>query len=270
MRYVRLSIGSTNGIVALNLPALHHVPLPVGSNRDIRCHVPSLSHDGGVCSSQTADETRPACIRCQKRGLPCDGPKEHTFVNITQDRPEVPPEGNSHVIRFSSPSPQLCLTAFYDELCLEYTRKLILNGGPAQLACDLAYSRRSRLEDDPGMRLLQDAINSLAVTFFGSQHHQKAIEAKGYQRYGKVLARLNHHLSTTELQTSDLTIMSAFICVLVESFLPTGPLSFLAHLRGLEAILELRGVPKAPVPRDTLVILHGLRTLSIVGGLVGW
>lgn len=120
------------------------------------------------------------------------------------------------------------------------------------------------------MRLLQDAINSLAITFFGSQHHQKAIKAKGYQRYGKVLSRLNQHLSSRELQTTDSTIMSAFICVLVESFLPTGPLTFLTHLRGLEAILEARGIPKAPISRDTLSMLHGLRTLSIVGGLVSW
>jgi hypothetical protein len=121
---------------------------------------------------------------------------------------------------------------------------------------------------DPGISLLRDAILSLAVTFFGSQHRQATITTEGYHQYGTVLGRLNAHLIRPGLQTRDETVLTVLTCMLLETFLPTGPNNFLKHLLGMEAILELRGPPSMPMSHTGQALFIGLRILSITGGLV--
>lgn len=207
------------------------------------------------------------CNRCKRRGLDCEGPKELTFINHTTRPVAKPIFAGIQTITYNPPQ-QLSPLAFQEDICLAYTRKVMLKGGPVELACNLAFSSGPGMEESPGLQLLRDSIMALSTTFFGSQHNQKTLQTKGYSRYGAVLAQLNTHLATPELQTDDLTILGALICVLLETFLPTGPLNFLKHLRGIETILEVRGVPQQPMSRTTIVLFHGLRTLSILGGLV--
>jgi hypothetical protein len=119
---------------------------------------------------------------------------------------------------------------------------------------------------NPGLGLLQKAMLSLAVTFFGSQHRQGRITSRGYHQYGEVLRQLNSHLADPKLQRTNETLLTALLCMLLEIFLPTGPRNFAKHQRGLDAIAMLRG-PPVESEGITTTIFRGLRILSIVGSL---
>ncbi|KAH7061903.1 hypothetical protein BKA63DRAFT_587641 [Paraphoma chrysanthemicola] len=120
---------------------------------------------------------------------------------------------------------------------------------------------------DPALSLLREAILSLAVTFFGSQHNQKKIITRGYAHYGAALRQINTHLAQPELQTTNESLLIALSCMLLEIFLPTRPTSFLNHQRGIEAIMKMRGPPSqslsttATVFRDLRVLCCQSRTL---------
>jgi len=120
--------------------------------------------------------------------------------------------------------------------------------------------------NDPALALLREAILSLSVTFFGKQHREDRIISKGYDQYSEVLRKLNAALAIPEQQTSNEVILTALTCMLLEIFLPTGPLNFLKHQRGIEAIMKLRGPPTESAG-DTAVIFRGLRVVSIIGAL---
>jgi hypothetical protein len=209
---------------------------------------------------------QPTCIRCTKRGIECDGPKATTWVDHSN-------QFTTHLV-LTEPSPttsqpvELSFAAFKDDICLAYTRKHLLRGGVFELACRMINfsDTASIFSRNPALGLLRTSIISLAMTFFGSQHHQDKIVAKGYHQYGEVLRDLNNAIASSERQTSDEIILTALMCTLLEVFLPTGPTNFLTHQRGLEAMMELRGPPtKSTGP--TATIFRGLRMLSIAGAL---
>lgn len=215
------------------------------------------------------DETRPVCLRCQKRGLECDGPRQVTWINQnTNFQSESSPD---NVVVLASPSvsppPELSYDAFGEMICLAYTRKNLLKGGPVELACNMIDVPAGRYEfGSPGVELLRQSLLSLSVTFFGKQHRQNQITRRGYVQYGEVLRILNSHLAQPEHQTTDETILTALTCMLLEIFLPTGPKNFFKHHRGLEAIMAMRG-PPTETTGDTATIFRGLRILSIIGAL---
>lgn len=167
----------------------------------------------------------------------------------------------------ATPPPQLSFVAFDETVCLAYTRKNLLRGGPVELACNMIEAYAGAPEfDDAGIELLRQSMLSLAVTFFGKQHRQNQITRRGYTLYGDVLRQLNRHLAIPKYQTTDETILTALTCMLLEIFLPTGPKNFFKHHRGLEAIMAMRGPPKY-TSGDTATIFRGLRVLSIIGAL---
>ncbi|KAF2476922.1 uncharacterized protein BDR25DRAFT_42190 [Lindgomyces ingoldianus] len=224
------------------------------------------------------DETRPVCNRCTKRGIDCNGPKDATWINQnaalplrhTSNRPVTTSPTESQLVRYSSSiSPNISLTAFEENIYISYTRKVLFKGGPVALACDMVQldTQSTSVSETPGLALLRNAVVSLAVTFYGSQHHQPKITTNGYQLYGSTLRQLNIHLSKPQLQTTDETILTVFTCLLLEIFLPTGKNHFLRHIRGLESILELRGPPTSTSGSDSFVLAQGLRLASIFGGL---
>ncbi|KAF2273626.1 uncharacterized protein EI97DRAFT_460819 [Westerdykella ornata] len=133
----------------------------------------------------------------------------------------------------------------------------------------MAFSRQGQVntDGDRGSMLLRDSLISLAIAHFGHKHSAMDIQQESYRMYGKVLRQLNEHLDLPDLRLSDCTILTCLICALRELFFPSGPNHFLKHLQGIETMLKLRGAPAAPIPLETLVILHGLRTLSIVSGM---
>ncbi|KAJ4983622.1 C6 finger domain-containing protein [Stagonosporopsis vannaccii] len=215
------------------------------------------------------DETRPVCLRCLKRGLECDGPRPVTWINQNTDfQSESSPE-NAVVLASPSPTPppQLSFDAFGEMICLAYTRKNLLKGGPVELACNMIEVPAGGPDfERPGVDLLRRSLLSLSVTFFGKQHRQNQITRRGYAQYGEVLRILNSHLAQPELQTTDETILTALTCMLLEIFLPTGPKNFFKHHRGLEAIMAMRG-PPTETTGDTATIFRGLRILSIIGAV---
>ena len=213
------------------------------------------------------DEKRPVCGQCIKRGLECEGPKDLTWINqSTAFETKSTSAAQSAVVKIASPS-QLSLAAFEDDICLAYTRKTLLRGGPVEIACNMVENYGASIgSDNPGLDLLRKGILTLSVTFFGSQHRQDYITNKGYAQYSEVLRQLNSHLAHPELQLTNETLLTALSCMLLEIFLPTGPRNFLKHQRGLDAIAMLRGPPKES-DGTTATIFRGLRILSIVGSL---
>ena len=201
-----------------------------------------------------------------KRGLSCDGPKDTTWINQNTRFPPSPP--SEHQLPKLTLPADLSLAAFESHICLAYTRKTLLRGGSIDVACNMVPFSNGIIDEtaNPGIALLRNAILSLAITFYGSQHRQLDIRNRGYQQYGQVLRQLNAHLALPRFQTSIETILTAFTCTILEIFLPTGPDNFLKHVRGLETILEASGPPES-LDNDTLEIFHGLRLMSIVGGL---
>lgn len=213
------------------------------------------------------DETRPICNRCKKRGLDCDGPKDPTWISQNNVFPPSPPEGEA-LAQYGNVPGGLSFIAFEDDICMAYTRKHLMRGGSVEMACDMVQIK-SGLDDDahnPGLSLLRKAVLSLSITFFGSQNRQKAITHRGYRQYGEVLRQLNNHLSQPDLQTSNETILTALTCTMLEVFLPTGPNNFLKHMRGIEAILDLRG-PPVSADSQSATIFSNVRVLSIIAAL---
>lgn len=123
------------------------------------------------------------------------------------------------------------------------------------------FSRR------PELGLLRSAIISLAVTYFGNQHHDQRIVSKGYMQYGLVLQQLNSTLAIPAHQTSNEILLTAFTCMLVEMFSPKGPINFLRHQRGIEAMMRLRGPPTELIG-ETATMFRGLRVMSIISALI--
>ncbi|KAF2449922.1 hypothetical protein P171DRAFT_202830 [Karstenula rhodostoma CBS 690.94] len=206
------------------------------------------------------DENRPICNRCKKRNLTCDGPKDSTWISFHHD---LPPSGHLH----NSIPEELSFIAFEDDMCVSYARKHLMRGGCVEVACDLV--QRVGLGGDvldPGLSLLRDAILSLSATFYGNQHRQSAITNRGYKTYGKVLGQLNAHLAQPRLQTTNETIMTAVICMILEISVPTDPNNFFKHVQGIEAIIAARGPPTSPHGTDPSM-LSGVRILCIVGAI---
>ncbi|KAF2267845.1 hypothetical protein CC78DRAFT_530614 [Lojkania enalia] len=223
------------------------------------------------------DENRPICIRCKKRGLLCDGPKDVTWINENPpSRASLAKQSDSPYTSSEKQSPQpsplggpLTLAAFEDDVCLVYTRKKLLRGGPVDIACQMVMARNSDMDNynEPGLALLRNAMLSLSILFFGKQHNLPTTTSRGYRLYGLVLAQLNSHLAMPQFQTTRETILTVLTCNLLEIFLPTGRNHFLKHIRGLESILAMRGPPTLPLSEIDHTIFSGLRTLLVLGGL---
>ncbi|KAH7070780.1 hypothetical protein BKA63DRAFT_84300 [Paraphoma chrysanthemicola] len=212
------------------------------------------------------DEARPICLRCKKRGLSCDGPKEATWIH--EDKHFTSRPSTQALVVIPSSPVAMSLAAFEEDICLAYTRKNLLRGGGVEVACNMIDLQRnaSTFDRDPALALLRNAILSLSVTFFGTQHRQSRVIAKGYDQYGEVLRQLNVALGDPIRQRTNTTILTALTCMLLEIFLPTGPANFLKHQRGIEALMALRGPPKDSTG-ETAIIFRGLRVVSIIGAL---
>jgi hypothetical protein len=163
---------------------------------------------------------------------------------------------------------ELSFAAFEDDICLAFTRKNLLRGGIVDVACNkINFPENSPIfTRDPALLLLRKAILGLSVTFFGNQHSERRVTAKGYGQYGEVLQQLNTALAVPGLQTNNETLLTALTCMLLEIFLPTEAMNFLTHQRGIETIMRLRG-PPTETTGDTATIFRGLRIISIVSAL---
>jgi hypothetical protein len=214
-----------------------------------------------------ADETRPICLRCKKRGIDCDGPRGPTWIDQSKSFGTKSPPKLSIVQ--SSYTTQLSIVAFRDDICLAYSRTRLLRGGPFELACNKIsfYGNAPVFSSHPALGLLRKSVISLAEIYFGVQHCDDDTTARGYIEYGEVLRRLNSTLAITTDQTTNEVLLTALICMLSETLFPTGPANFLKHQRGIEDMMRLRG-PPTETTGETATIFRGLRIVSIVSALL--
>jgi hypothetical protein len=149
-----------------------------------------------------------------------------------------------------------------------YTHKHLFRGGPIDLALqELQLSDRYSTGESTGhTQLLRQAILSLAMGFFGSQHQQSAVLDRGYAMHGVTLRQLNHTLSNPKCYLHDDVLLSVLTLTLLEIFTPTGREHYLKHISGLEKLYELRG-PTAYYSPQSIQIYKSVRLMIILASL---
>jgi hypothetical protein len=157
---------------------------------------------------------------------------------------------------------------FEIQICICYTRKYLLRGGPLDLASqDLQLSDIYTAADtEDNTHLLHRAILTLAIIFFGAKHHSSSMQNRGYIMHGKILKQLNATLSDPHCYLRDDVLLSVVTLALLECFAPTGRKYYLKHMSGLEKLLELRG-PGMHWERKALGIFKGVRRMVIFAAL---
>jgi hypothetical protein len=157
---------------------------------------------------------------------------------------------------------------FQIQICISYTRKYLLRGGPVDLASqELQLSDIYTAADtEDNTHLLHRAILTLGIIFFGAQHGSPSIQNRGYIMHGKILKQLNATLSDPHCYLRDDVLLSVVTLVLLECFAPTGRKYYLKHMSGLEKLLELRG-PAMHRERKAMGIFKGVRRMVIFAAL---
>ncbi len=122
--------------------------------------------------------------------------------------------------------------------------RYILRGGVVDLGLqelqlsDFEAVIEQRPRDD---QLLPHAILSLSILFFGQQHQNAAIRARGHYMHGQTLALLNKALYKPKCYLRDDVLIAVVTLALLEAFVPSGKGVYLKHVAGLEKLLDLRG-----------------------------
>jgi len=219
------------------------------------------------------DENRPTCRRCERCGFECSGAKEIAFIDQgenfrSRSRKSSPILKIRSVPEDSLPASPGMKGFFEIQICICYTRKYLLRGGPVDLASqDLQLSDSyTAINMEDNTYLLHRAILTLAVIFFGAQHRSSSIQNRGYIMHGKILKQLNATLSDPHCYLRDDVLLSVVTLALLECFVPTGRKYYLKHMSGLEKLLELRG-PGMHRERKSLGILKGVRRMVIFAAL---
>lgn len=205
----------------------------------------------GLCSSHTdsfKDETYPICLRCQRCGFECNGPRDITFVEgkiIKSRRSSNLPTGHGEqdtdFLVYQIPRFNL-LGSNESEIYICHALKHLRRGGIIEVTTrNIKYTDiiPARATAHSG-RISHHAILSFAIIFFGTLHRQAHIAQQGYVLYGVVLKRLNQALSDPTCNTDDDLIQSVVTLSIMELVAPTGPGNHLKHMAGLERLLNLR------------------------------
>ncbi|KUJ12635.1 uncharacterized protein LY89DRAFT_785948 [Mollisia scopiformis] len=214
------------------------------------------------------DETRPICKRCERCGLECSGAKEVRFVNqgaVSKfKRAHISARHDRAAVIPSSPD----LRGFDIQVYISYTSRVLLRGGPVDLALqELHLSDIEAASDSTSDQfILHRAILSLAIIFFGTHQHVLHIQDRGYALYGKTLKQLNEVLSSPLCHLRDDVLISVVTLVLLEFFVPTGPKYYIKHILGLEKLLELRG-SRMWSCKEYIPICGGIRRLLLFSSL---
>ena len=233
-------------------------------------------NDSGLLCEPHLDEKQPICARCERHGLECSGVRGTVFIDSSQAFTEPAPKKAAPARKRRSAASKalpagevnpavpttMDLTAFRDMFCIAFTRKFLLRGGPVHLAMNVIDFDKPNHQ----FRLVRDALLSLANIFFGNQHRDSGAKHKGYQLYGATIKALNQSLSDPEQAKTDDVLLCVITFGLLETFVPSGQVSWLMHIRGMERLLELRG-PEAHHNAFSRQIVQGIRRLLIFGSL---
>jgi hypothetical protein len=187
------------------------------------------------------DENRPICRRCQSLNLECDGPRGITFVyeklagsRTRQKRTALSEE--APVLLSASPR----IAGFDVYIC--YTQSHLLRDG--LIVSAITDIKAIDLVPEgtavASRQVSHQAIVSFATILFGIQHRQADITGQGYAMHGVALKQLNQVLSDVTRHTRDEVIIAVAALAISESLVPTGPKNYLAHMMGLERLIDLQ------------------------------
>jgi hypothetical protein len=239
------------------------------------------------------DETQPVCLRCQKLGVPCDGPKTLVFVEgkivksrrtqrsshepadvgVKASRKRQDVQGPRSISPGSESSVQeLALRFNENEVYICHLRRHLYPNGPIDLhlqklhVSDLDLALNSTSVEDSS--LLTRAALTFATLFFGSRYCQTPILVEGYKMHSTALQQLNQALSIPGCHTRDDVLNVVIVMAMLEMYLPSGPRNWLKHMLGLEKLLALRdpGLLIYASPQE-LEFYKGMRHMVLVAAL---
>jgi hypothetical protein len=229
------------------------------------------------------DETRPTCLRCQRLGFDCDGPKELVFIDATivaSRRKAGPPRGaplgtpNASTVKAPATTQLTRLAATIPENPQEhyimFTRSHLTKDGPVDIALrelqarDISQLVASRTTDWQTAHL--QAVLSFATILFGTKHRHPDITQEGYISHGATLQQLNRALSQPDCYQSDEIIVSVTTLAIQETLVPSGPSLFMSHMEGMEKLLALRD-PRLHCSPTSVSLYRCLRYMLIFASL---
>ncbi|KAH5426705.1 hypothetical protein HBI47_117570 [Parastagonospora nodorum] len=231
------------------------------------------------------DENRPTCMRCQKAGLKCDGPKDFTFVDATivasrrrpkqtQGLPSPTPSiaSSEASVSVRSMTPPIRMLGDPQEICIMFTRSHLAQGGPVDITLQELQSKDLPLLETNSATACRTAhlrtVQSFATIFFGTKHKQPEITQRGYIQHGATLQQLNRALTEPHCYRYDEIIQSVMTLAIQETLVPSGANLFMKHMQGLEKLLALRD-PDLYSPPSTVSLYKCLRHMLLFASLIG-
>ncbi|PGG96400.1 hypothetical protein AJ79_09595 [Helicocarpus griseus UAMH5409] len=205
------------------------------------------------------DEHRPICVRCEKGGFKCDGPKEVRFIKGTIVK-------SRRSLHQTPPSAPLNGNEFERYICfmLKYTTR----GDPIEVAtrkmASIGVSRANATVSTKGVS--HQAIMSFAMIFFGTEHRRNSITKGGYAMYGVALKQINHALSDPICYKHNELILSVLTLAVLETLVPTGMGINFKHMRAVEELLRLQDI-SSPIPAHLPALYLHVRHLAIFSAL---
>lgn len=187
------------------------------------------------------DESHPICRRCQNLNLECHGPRGISFIYDKLARPvktqtrtassEEAPVLLSAMPRIVDFDVYICYTQAHllrDGLVTSIITDIksddLVPSGTAVVSCQVSHQ----------------AIMSFATILFGIQHRQADITRQGYAMHGAALQQVNQVLSDTTLHSCNELIVAVAALSISELLVPSGPDNYLAHMMGLERLIDLQ------------------------------
>ncbi|KAL5342124.1 hypothetical protein BJX70DRAFT_336836 [Aspergillus crustosus] len=209
------------------------------------------------------DLTHPECLQCSRRLMKCPGyQKRWKFYNHTpgplnkdqrtqsqpQNRPIVsrpPPTTTSSATIDERAEPNLAVQA-YDLQGKELFCSFLLASFPAQFAScggrvDMNWVQYARQPVLDAPQALTWAFRSLATLHIGKTNHDTEKVTSSRHMYSRSLSYLSDLISHPRYARGAETLATAILLNIYEMQDGVSPLSWLAHARGLAAIIQLRG-----------------------------
>lgn len=232
------------------------------------------------------DLNRPVCLRCQRAGLNCDGPRDSTFVEArivsSRRKVESPRPSTSSASSTSDAEstesavilhPSVAPSEKPQEMYIMFARSHLATDGPVdRVLQELRLMDTSCLERRTGSNCKTahlQAVLSFATIFFGTRHRQADITQHGFASYGTTLQQLNRALTEPNSHESDEIIVSVITLAIQETLVPSGPNQFMNHMQGLERLLALRDPTSFQSPYTVglyMCLRHMLLFAALVSG----
>ncbi|KAL4885775.1 hypothetical protein BJY04DRAFT_213976 [Aspergillus karnatakaensis] len=235
------------------------------------------------------DLTHPECLQCSRRLMKCPGyEKRWKFYNQTsgsmkkETRPQSQPQSRFVLSRPSPPTPSsdtidervepnLVVRAF-DLQGKELFCGFLMANFPAQFAScggrvDVNWVHYARQPVLDAPQALTWAFRSVATLHIGKTYNDTEKITSSRHMYSRSLSYLSDLIARPRYASGAETFATAFLLTLYEMHDGVNPSTWLAHARGLAAIVQLRG-PEAHSMGFGVTLLKSCRSMLVLEAFV--